>query len=301
MQDTAVIGAGRWGRNHVRDLNKMGRLSWVCDTDPALEIRSIDKSVSRATDIGAILADPKTTKAIVATPPGTHYEITMELLDAGKDVLVEKPMALSVDDCQVMTRTAAKFGRILAVGHLLHFHPAYATMKAFAQMGRIGKIRKITASRYSDGIIRTDHTLLESFGPHDISCMLEICPGNLSSIRSKYDPIRKDLHTGARCDYTGIEFEYHCSWKSPVKFSSFDIYGTQGSLSTTWGNRVWGIMDRDTNVMIEASSDASPLERQLQHFFNCCETREEPRVSGYEGARTMRAIFDIQSKITEAP
>src|SRR5437868_6112396 len=122
----AVIGAGNFGRNHVRTLHQLGVLHAVAEVDPKLRDHLAreypDLAVHPSQD--SLLQDPEITAVTIATPAHTHYAIAKSFLQAGKDVLVEKPMALTAADAEDLQLTAERHGRILMVGHLLMYQPA---------------------------------------------------------------------------------------------------------------------------------------------------------------------------------
>jgi len=125
----AVIGCGRWGKNLVRNLDELGVLSYICDADASLlrEVETVTP-VGRTNDYRILLSGSAVGGVAIATPSGTHYQIAKESLLAGKDVLVEKPMALSVDEGIELVALAEERKRVLLVGHLLEYHPAVADL-----------------------------------------------------------------------------------------------------------------------------------------------------------------------------
>ena len=116
----AVIGAGNWGKNHVRVFNRLGALQAVAEQSPELrkDLKAQYPKAAVVDDYTAVLADPAIDAVVVATPAPSHARIAVEALEAGKDVLVEKPMALSVEEADLMVETASKHQRVLMVGHL---------------------------------------------------------------------------------------------------------------------------------------------------------------------------------------
>ncbi len=110
----------------------------------------------------------------MATPATTHYEMTKEALEAGKDVLVEKPLAIDVKQGEELVELAAAQHQILMVGHILRYHPAILKLQELIQNGALGQINYLYSNRLNIGKIRTEENILWSFAPHDISVMLAL-------------------------------------------------------------------------------------------------------------------------------
>ena len=125
MKNVALVGAGYWGKNLARVLGELGRLRTICDTDEAVAGPIAKKQGAVwVDDLGAVLEDPEIAALVIATPAITHFEIASNALAAGKDVYVEKPLALSDRDARRLCEVAREHQRILMVGHLLQYHPA---------------------------------------------------------------------------------------------------------------------------------------------------------------------------------
>lgn len=141
----AVIGCGNWGKNHVRVWASLGCLRVVCDTDARRldEVRKSYPHVDTCLSFDAVLEREDVTGIVIATPASTHSNLTLLALQAGKDVLVEKPMALTVDEGRQMVETARRLGRILMVGHVLEYHPAVHRLQALIDEGALGRIQYI--------------------------------------------------------------------------------------------------------------------------------------------------------------
>jgi len=170
----ACVGAGYWGRNLVRTFADLGALAWVCELNPQTraELGARYPSVKVTDRLDRVLEDPAVTAVAIATPAETHGEITRRALLAGRDVLVEKPLSLSVDEAEQLADLAAQRTRILMVGHLLWYHPAVQRLKALIDEGELGRIQYLYSNRLNLGRIRREENILWSFAPHDISVLL---------------------------------------------------------------------------------------------------------------------------------
>ena len=153
MPGVAVIGVGHWGKNHARvykELCQEGVMDsiQICDADQArvLELSSA-LGVQGTGDYGQLLNDSKIQAVSIATPSRTHYKIARECVEAGKDVLVEKPMTMDVAEAEELVEIAGKHNRILMVGHVFRYHPAVQELKRRINEGELGKIQTIVSNR----------------------------------------------------------------------------------------------------------------------------------------------------------
>ncbi|HEY6331458.1 MAG TPA: Gfo/Idh/MocA family oxidoreductase, partial [Blastocatellia bacterium] len=138
----AVVGAGYWGINHVRNYMQMEVLQAVCDTDPGCvdRITKLYPNLRIEPDYERLLRDPAVNGIVIATPAETHYHVARHAIEAGKDVLVEKPLTLDVDKGLELVERAASKRAVLMVGHLLEYHPAVLRLRALISSGALGEI-----------------------------------------------------------------------------------------------------------------------------------------------------------------
>jgi UDP-2-acetamido-3-amino-2,3-dideoxy-glucuronate N-acetyltransferase len=170
----AVIGCGYWGKNLVRVFSELGALGCVCDQDLSQcdRLTISGKTPVFTKQMEEILEDSTIRAVAVATPARTHYEIVKTCLEAGKDVFVEKPLALDAADGQTLVEIARQQSRVLMVGHILLYHPAVRRLRQLIDEGALGRILYCYSNRLNMGLIRTEENILWSFAPHDISVML---------------------------------------------------------------------------------------------------------------------------------
>src|SRR5436309_4480641 len=155
--NVAVVGAGYWGKNLVRNFHDLGVLSVVCDANRSVEAgcRHDYENVRFCQEYDAVLSDPSIDAVALATPAVTHFEMAKAALEAGKDVLVEKPLAINVKHGEALVKLAQEKGRILMVGHILRYHPAILRLQDLIQQGALGKINYLYSNRLNIGKIRT--------------------------------------------------------------------------------------------------------------------------------------------------
>ena len=164
----AVVGAGYWGKNLVRNFANLNALKAVCDNNTET-LRTLSEQYPQCrtlTSYQEVLGDESITAVAVATPAESHESMVREALIAGKDVFVEKPLCLSAEKGQSLVDLAKAHGRILMVGHLLWYHPAILKLKSLVESGELGRIQYIYSNRLNLGKIRREENILWSFAPH---------------------------------------------------------------------------------------------------------------------------------------
>src|SRR5262249_18696708 len=138
----AVIGCGYWGQNLVRNFYQLGALKMVCDSEESARAKAA--AIAPGVTVRDNYEDAFTSKGIDAivlpTPAETHHSLTMRALSAGKDVFIEKPLALKTDEGLAMGAEARRSGRVLMVGHLLDYHPAVRKLRDPVAEGVLGRV-----------------------------------------------------------------------------------------------------------------------------------------------------------------
>ncbi len=173
----AAVGCGYWGKNVVRNFAELGALRAVSDADPDVAERMSRQYNVPARSLPEIINDAEYDGIAFASPARLHVRSIAgaALASAGKHVLVEKPMALSLPEGRALARLAKQRGRILMVGHLLHYHPDHVLkLLEIVRSGRLGEIRHIHSNRLNLGKIRTREDVIWSFALHDLSVILAI-------------------------------------------------------------------------------------------------------------------------------
>ena len=141
----ALLGCGQWGRNLARNLASLGVLRGIADSNPVLleGVRALYPAVMVTGEASALLKDPGIDACVIATPAALHFEMARLALEAGKDVFVEKPLALTVREGESLVALAERHRRILMVGHLLEYHPATEKLRELVARGELGKIQYV--------------------------------------------------------------------------------------------------------------------------------------------------------------
>lgn len=316
-RSVAVVGAGAWGRNLVRNFFDLKALAAVCDThQEALD--QVVKSypgVSVTQDFNSLLENREIAALVIAAPAAQHYELARRALLGGKDVLVEKPLALHTAEGRELIKLAAGGGRILMVGHILEYHPALIELKRRIREGELGKIRYIYSSRLNLGKLRTEENILWSFAPHDISAiitLLEEFPFRVSAQGGSYvDPAVADV-TLSTCEFrTGVKAHIFVSWLHPFKEQKLAVVGDRKmavfddteperklviySHRIDWQNRI-PIAQKDTGEAVPLPK-AEPLRSECEHFLDCVRKRSRPRTDGESALRVLQVLETCEESL----
>ena len=316
----AVVGVGYWGKNLVRNFYELGALSLLCDDRGAVaeSCRKQYERVRFCRDFREVLADPSITAVALATPAVTHYEMAKAALEAGKDVLVEKPLAIDVTHGAALVELAQAKGRILMVGHILRYHPAILKLQELIAGGALGKINYLYSNRLNIGKIRTEENILWSFAPHDISVMLALLnemPARVSCQGGAY--LNRDVSdvTLSHFDFpSGVQAHIFVSWLHPVKEQRLVVVGSEKMAvfddtsehklvlyphKVEWKNRVPTAVKADGEVIV--LDDREPLRAECQHFLDCVASRTPAVSDGAEGLRVLRVLDACQRALFDGP
>lgn len=266
----AVIGAGGWGKNHVRTWFELGQLHTVCDLNEEVLDGAVagKPGVERTSDPADIFADPDVDAVVVATPAQTHADIAIAAMEAGKDVLVEKPLAISVVDGERIEETSHRLGRVAMVGHVLEFHPAVLALRSLVSAGELGSIRSAYSNRLNLGRVRTHENVFWSFAPHDLALVLGTFDELPTSIACQTGSFLTDGLADTACATMSFDAgqvaHVFTSWLHPFKEQRFVVVGTD---------------------QMAVFDDTAPWAQKLTLFAHTAEIDEfgEPRVSLAEG------------------
>lgn len=236
----AVVGAGYWGPNLVRNvaLGSDTTLQWVCDIDTPRAARLAGTYAgARATDeLDVVLDDPNVHAVAIATPASTHADLAIKCMRAGKHVLVEKPIAATVAAAEHMLAVADEEQRILMCDHTYCYTPAVQHIARLIAEGELGDILFVDSVRINLGLVQTDVNVLWDLAPHDLSIFDYVLPAERrarSVAAHGADPIGAGqvcvghlvLDLGA-----GSIAHVHVNWLSPTKVRTMIIGGSQHTL-----------------------------------------------------------------------
>ena len=235
MVNLAVLGIGYWGPNLLRNFSQIDgvTVAAVCDTDASrlAYIHQIYPEPRLIEDYKVVLADASIDAVVVALPAKLHNKIAMEALEAGKHVFVEKPLALSSEQCLQLIHVAEEKDRVLMVGHTFEYNPSVNVLKDEVEKGALGEIRYINSQRLNLGKIRQDVNVMWNLAPHDISMILYLMqqePLAVSARGGCY--IQEGIEDVVFMDLvfeSGVRAHIHVSWLDPVKVRRMTVVGSK--------------------------------------------------------------------------
>lgn len=305
----AVVGCGYWGKNLVRNFHKLGSLKVLCDVaDSSLTSLASQYNLEPCKSYEDVLARTDIEAVAIATPAAQHYSMVKAALLAGKDVFVEKPLALQLSEGEELVELARKGDRVLMVGHLLYYHPAIRELKELIRKGTLGRVEYVYSSRLNFGKLRTEENILWSFAPHDISAILYLLdedPETVAAHGGAYlNPQIADLTLTSFKFASGVTSHIFVSWLHPFKEQKLVIVGDQQMAvfddteperklvlyphRVDWINRL-PVAHRSEGQVIALPAE-EPLLNECKHFLECVETRQTPRTDGRNGVRVLRVL-----------
>lgn len=316
-KNIAVIGCGYWGKNLVRNFAELGALHTLCDSSPEVlsKIGSLYPNVNKETSLEAILANKEIKGVVISSPAVFHHSMAKQALLISKDVFVEKPLSLTVNEGEELVKLAEQKGKILMVGHVLEYHPGIVKLKQMVDAGDLGKINYIYSSRLNLGKFRTEENILWSFAPHDISVILLLLnelPQDVSAHGGCYlHQHIADVTVTTMRFASGVRAHIFVSWLHPYKeqrlvvvgdknMAVFDDVTPENKLllyehGIEWIDRV--PVPRKQEATPVEFTVAEPLKLECQHFLECLETRSKPRTDGSSGLKVLKVLDACQRSL----
>jgi predicted dehydrogenase len=323
-----VVGAGYWGPNLIRNFTTcpLTEVAAVCDANPS-RLEAIGRSNPYLKLVPSLdqLFEVQGLKAVaIATPVSSHYPIAKRCLEAGLDVLIEKPLAATVQEAQALVDLAAKLGRVLMVDHTYLFSNPVKLIKRLIDDGEIGDLYFIDSARINLGLFQHDVNVIWDLAPHDLSIVDHIIGDPARSISawgcSHANPDIEDIA------YVNVDYgdrmmaTFHVNWLSPVKVRQIIFAGSRKSiifneLNTTEPVKVYGrgidVTESEAGSGPAASAELrrrllvgyrtgdvwSPhvdageaLQAAVTHFAECVRDRRTPLSDGALGLRVVRSL-----------
>lgn len=316
----AQIGCGHWGANLARNFAELGALAAIADDYPATAARISAAHGVPARTIDEILADPDIAGVALATPAVTHAELALRALAAGKHVFVEKPLALATEDAERVIAAADAGGRVLMVGHLLHYHPIFLALQQMIRDGALGRLRYLYSNRMSLGKFRTEENVLWSFAPHDVSMLLALVGESPDRITAEGAAVLSDsIADWSMCHLafpSGVRGHIQSSWLHPFKEQRLVVVGDEGMAvfedsKPDWNERLaiyHHSVDRSTGTPLPIKAEAEypviersePLRDECQHFLDCIATGTRSRTDGREGLRVLDVLNRAEAALARS-
>ena len=315
----AVIGAGNWGKNHVRNFANMPSvtLRYVCDRSEEIRARTeaAYPGVACVDELDRVLGDDQVAAVVVATHAPSHAEVALAAIEAGKDVFVEKPLALSSADALRLCEKAEAGKRILMVGHLLLHHPAVLSLRDLVDSGELGEVLYVYAHRLNLGVVRRDENAWWSLAPHDISVanfLLDAEPESVTASGATFLQTDRGIEdvVFASMHYPGGRLAHvHVSWLDPYKTRRLTVVGSKkmavfddtspdqklvvfdkgvepppATLSYEQGVRI-----RTGDIRIPALKMVEPLRRECEAFIESVRSRHRSPTAAPASASSARS------------
>lgn len=307
----ALIGVGYWGKNIFRVLYELKVLKTVVDKSEEIlkRFKELYPDINYTTDIKEVILDPSINGVAIAAPASQHYELARSLLLADKDVYVEKPLAMNLKQAEELVNLAKQKGKILMVGHILHYHPAIQKLKEIIKKGELGKIYYIHSTRVNIGKLRTEENILWSFAPHDISIILSIIgepPLEVKAFGGAYlnEGIYDTTLTTLKFN-SGRGAHIFVSWLYPYKEQKLVIIGSKGMAvfddveeeeklkiyphKIEWIEGKIPVAHKASYIKIDIEKK-EPLKEELSHFIECIKERKTPLTDGEEGLKVLKVL-----------
>jgi UDP-2-acetamido-3-amino-2,3-dideoxy-glucuronate N-acetyltransferase len=307
----AVIGSGYWGKNLVRNFRELGALQLICDKNehtlslfkdqyPEVDVCMAYSDVLNRQDIQGV---------VIATPAETHYRLAKEAILAGKNVYVEKPLVLDEKEGEEVISLAKKHNRVLMVGHLLQYHPAFIRLKELVKGGDLGRINYIYSNRLNLGKIRREENVFWSFAPHDISMILALAselPDKVSATGGCYlHQTIADVTTTHLEFSSGLKAHIFVSWLHPFKEQKLVVVGDKKMAvfddTKPWEEKLllypheirW-----DANIPVPVKAEPErieiiqlePLKNECKHFLECIQDAKQSTTDGSEGLGVLKVL-----------
>lgn len=322
-----IIGLGYWGPKLARNFHEIqnSSLDWACDLNQSRLDHIIDiyPEVRATRDYHELLASD-VDAVCIATPVGTHYHLAMEALQAGKHILVEKPMATCTVQAEEIIALANQQNRTVMVGHTFVYNPAVIAMKDIITGGQLGEIYYINGTRVNLGLFQSDINVVWDLAPHDISILnyvLDMKPQSVSARGNIYVQPEKGLHDVVYLSLfypNGVMADIRVSWLDPCKIRSYTVVGSEKMLVYDDIAEVDKIVIYDKGVEVPPYSDTEvefrlsyrtgeavpypikwvePLKAECQHFVDCIQDGIEPRSGGQFSLDVVKVLEAAQCSL----
>ena len=317
--NVAVIGAGYWGKNLIRNFATAKRCNLKCVCDLNEKLLAIQKRsfpfIETSTNVEEVMADSEIDAVVVATGVPTHFSIAQKSLEADKHTYVEKPLTLKAADAKALIELAKERKLKLMVGHLLEYHPAVSFLKEMIDKGRLGQPYYMYTQRVNLGIVRQNENAWWSLAPHDVSVICYLLGSEPVSVTAHGQCyLQKDIEDVV---FATIKFadgkmaNVHCSWLDPHKIRKMTVVGSEkmvtfDDMEATEKIRMYDkgaaikhdittsyaevISLRFGDIVIPKVPSGEPLALECEHFISCVLDGMLIRSDGIEGLRVVQVL-----------
>ena len=295
----AVVGGGYWGKNLVRTFSELDVLESVVDSDQVrASMLSAEYNVKSFT-FDEVLKNKSINCIVISTPAVLHSRMARDALLANKHVFVEKPLALNINEAEELVDIAAKNNKILMIGHLMQYHPAFIKLCSIISENKLGPVQYIYSNRLNLGKVRKEENILWSFAPHDVSMILSLMgdfPNSISAIGSSYlQESIVDVTTTHLKFSNGRNAHIFVSWLHPFKEQKLIVVCKKGMAvfddGLPWSEKLiiynheirWEdnepIPYKSEGISIKLK-ESEPLKLEAEHFLKCVVEGLTPKTDG---------------------
>jgi UDP-2-acetamido-3-amino-2,3-dideoxy-glucuronate N-acetyltransferase len=318
MPSVAVVGSGYWGKHLVRNFYEIGSLNLICDkNETALNaFKGQYPDIRTSLALSDVLEHSEIQGVVIATPAETHFNIAREVLLAGKHTFVEKPLVLDESQGRELIEIARTKKRVLMVGHLLKYHPAFIRLKELVMSGDLGRVNYIYSNRLNFGKIRREENILWSFAPHDISMILTLAgemPESVLTTGGCYLHQRIADITTTHFEFaSGLRAHIFVSWLHPFKEQKLVVVGDRKMAvfndTRQWPDKLliyphhveWRnglpIPEKSEPERVDLQQD-EPLRNECMHFLDCIANGSVPITDGHEGLQVLHILNASQRSL----
>lgn len=318
----ALVGCGYWGPKVIRAAASLPEVEIAALVDRELSLaEGVQRHFPAArieSSLSEVLTDETIDAVIIATPPETHVELAAEALAAGKHALVEKPLALTADDCRTLGAQALDAGLTLMVGHTFRFSPAVQHVRQLIAQHELGEVYYIDSQRLNLGRVRQDVDAIWNFAPHDISIIQEWFGRKPVAVNCHaYDYLQQGIPD---LGFLVLEYEFavahiQVSWLSPNKVRRMTVVGSRKMvvyddvassvvihdagidrehLGRTFSDfnsfGEFRLIQRSGDLHVPRLPNVEPLAAQCRHFIDCIFTGNEPSTNFQEAADVVEIL-----------
>jgi UDP-N-acetylglucosamine 3-dehydrogenase len=299
----AVIGTGFWGKNHARNYKELENTNLVaiCDVNPERAKAIADQyGVKAYTDSAVMLKDPEVQAVSVCTWSIKLAEEALKCLNAGKHVLVEKPMATDTRQAQTLIDTAKANDLHLTVGFLMRFIPGLQQIRQAVETKKIGELVSATAKRVTQWPERIgDVGVVKDTAIHDIDVMRFISGEDPVAVYAKMGSMRHRQFE----DYAQIMLTYESgktafiesNWLTPYKIRSLNVTGSEAIMRLDYNSQELWIENAKESLQPRLPFE-EPLKAELKHFAECVTEKKKPMITGEDGFKALQiALASMES------
>ena len=323
MVGIAVVGAGYWGPNLIRNFFALGHLKSIVDHDEKrlAQLRTQYPGITCFTRIDDAIDCEYVQGVALATPAATHYSLAKKVINGGKSVFVEKPLAQTAAQCRDLISLSQKYNSILMVGHTFEYNSAVHYVEECINREELGQVYYIYSQRLNLGVVRSDINALWNLAPHDVSIVLRWLKQRPLSVDARgftylQDGIEDVVYLNMEFA-NGISVHIHVSWLDPSKVRRITLVGSEkmivyddsssdakimlydkgidrfrldGSLGSFDTFDQFQLIQRAGDVLIPRIEYSEPLTAECKHFVECIEGNKQPVTDGYNGLRVVEVL-----------